>query len=241
MVAFLSKILIKNILLANGFARRMITLITVDFIVFTLFLSSIQYAYTISSFKNILQIVLLLVEFVLFDIAIIGLIYERNISAFLFLSGIIILVTGDFFLTYTYIAQTTTLFFIGELLWFLGLIFLMLTAYSIKENKQYFFNQWFRSDNAIRSRLGFGIFLTSISGFLIALIISYIGKLIDKQVFLIFPPFIMLYSIIVVALSVLIARSIESPFKKMEANINSLMINNDKNNIDKNFAIDEFM
>ncbi|MBA2653028.1 MAG: hypothetical protein H0U73_12310 [Tatlockia sp.] len=240
MVAFLSKILIRNILLANGFVERIIVLIIVDLIVFTFFLSSIQYAYTISSFKNILQIILLLTEFILFDIAIIGLIYAKNISAFLFLSGIIILVTGDFFLTYTYIAQTTTLFFMGELLWFLGLIFLMLTAFSIKENKHYFFNQWFRSDNAIRSRLGFGIFLTSISGFLITFVISYICKLIDKQVFLIFPPFIMLYSIIVVALSVLIAKSFESPFKKMENNINSLMIYNDKK-IDNNFAIDEFV
>ena len=240
MILFLSNIFIRDILLVNGFVSRIFILLLISLVTYALFLSAINYAYKVFSLKNILQVLLLFIEFILFDISIVSLIYSKNKSASIFLIGIIILVTGDFFLTYTYISQTTSLFILGEFLWFLGVLFLMFSIISIKENKHYFFNQWFRSDNTIRSRMGFGIFLTSIASFLLVFIISYILGLINNQVFINVPLILMFYSIIVVTLSIFTAKSLEVHFKKIENNIKLLTYNLNDEAVDNTFPITEF-
>ena len=240
-IIFLYKILIKNILFINIFAKKFIWLTILTIIIFMLFLTSMHYAFKVFALNNILQIILLLVEFIAFDISILGLIYARNSSAMLFLIGIITLVTGDFFLTYTYISQTTTLYFLGELLWFLGLIFLLFTTISIKVNKQHIFTEWFRSDNAIKSRLGFGVLITSISSFLITFMFSYFCGLITNQIFVVFPPFIMVYSVVSVTISVFIARTFEEPFKKLERNIDYMLQDIHSTKINHDFEIEEFI
>lgn len=237
---FLFKILIRNIILANGLVKRTIGLFIVTLITLALFLSSIHYSIAAFSFNNMLQIIMIFIEFLLFDISIIGLIYATNLSAFLFLSGIIILINGDFFLTYTYISQTVTLFLLGEFLWLLGLILLMFAVVSIKLNKHYRFSQWFRSDNAIRSRLGFSMFLSSSIGFVLAFVITYLLGLINKHVFVAFPLFVMLYSIIVVLLSVFSARQFETLFKKIEHNV-TILSNNQDEIVEDNFSVEEFI
>lgn len=237
---FLSKILIRNILLANGIVGRTIGLFAVTATTLVMFLSSIHYSFAVFSINNILQIIMIFLEFLLFDISIIALLYASNISAFLFLSGVIVLINGDFFLTYTYISQTITLFLLGEFLWLLGLILLMFSAIGIKQYKQYKFKHWFKSDNAIRSRLGFSIFLSSTVGFLLAFIVTYMLGLVNKQVFVAFPLFIMLFSIIVALLSIFSARKFEGLFKKIEQNI-SILSNNQDEVVEDNFSIEEFI
>jgi len=241
MITFLTKILLKNVLSFKKFFRKVIIFLLADLVIIFLFSSSIHFAVNSFSWENIAQIAMLTVELVLFDVAIISLMYANNSSIFLMLSGIIILITGDFFLTYTEISQTTPLFSYGELLWFLGMLFGMFSVFSIKKHKNYVIKDWFIDHDTLRSTLAFWGFTTSICSFLLFFLFAYIFSILNKEVFVGLPLFVMLYSIVVVILSLLMSRSFEEPIQKIQKNIDLLMNNEQTEEIDNNFSIKEYI
>lgn len=240
-VIFLAFVIVKKMLLNKYATSNLLLLLLVSLIVFKLYLSSVHYAYPVLSFKNVLQIALLFTEFILFDICIIGMIYANTIEAFILLIGIISLVTGDFFLTYTYMSQTIARYFIiGEFLWCLGLVFLLVSAISIQFSKKYSIPDWFRSDNAIKSRVGFNVYITSIMSFIIIYYISYYLKLINHDFLVVFPILTMLYSVIVVMFSIFIGNKFEEPFHKLQKNTQIMLSTSDEKLNKYKFDIEEF-
>lgn len=189
MITFLSKLFLKQVMQARGFIKIVGVLIFINILTIFLFLSSIDYAFGVISWQTISQMALLTAELVVFNFAILGLIYANNSSLILLLSGTILLVFGDFFLTYSSISQTVPLFSYGELLWLLGLLFDMFAFISMKQNKHYDVNTWFRSSNTIKSRLAFWAFGISISGFLLFFVIAYIFSIVNKEVYVGLPLF----------------------------------------------------
>lgn len=224
MFTFLSKIIIKNIIKSKRYQPRVLLLLLISLGILFIYLTSIHYAYPVLSFVNALQMILLFTEFLLFDIAIIGLIYANNLNAFLLLIGVISLVTGDFFLTYTYISQTITKYFItGEFFWCLGILFLFFTALNINKTHDFSISSWFRSDRAIKSRVGFHVYNISLAGYLIIYFICYCFRLISKDFIILFPALTMLYSILVVLLSIFISKKFEEPFQELQNNIQNFL------------------
>jgi signal transduction histidine kinase len=241
MIAFLAKILLKEVLHVRGFVKIISLLLVINIITIVLFSSSIQYAFGIISWESISQMAMLSTELVLFDFAILGLIYADNSSVFLLLTGTIFLIIGDFFLTYSSISQTVALFSYGELFWLLGLLFIFFSVVSIKQNRHYSIQAWFRKGNMIKSRLALWAVGTSISGFLLFFIIAYVFAIVDKRIFVGLPLYVMLYSIIAVIFSIFMGRNFETPFTKLTKNIQIFMSEHNKSNIDKDFSIEEFV
>ncbi|MFC3908064.1 hypothetical protein ACFORL_03090 [Legionella dresdenensis] len=82
---------------------------------------------------------------------------------------------------------------------------------------------------------------TSLSSFLLFFLMAYLFSAIDKQLLLGLPIFILFYSIIVVVFSVIMGKRFEAPFKQIAANIEHLMLQNDKSKVDDNFSTQEFV
>lgn len=241
LIVFLSNILLKDVLKRQGFIKIVLALIIVNIIILYLFFSSIEYAFDVTSFQTISQILHLCILLVLFDFSILGLIYANNIGMVLLLTGTIILTAGNFFLTYSYLSQTTGLFAYGELLWFLGLLFIMFFVLSIMNDTSLFISTWFRKSNMIKSKLVFWSFSVYISIFLLFVSIAHAFAIVDKQIFLWLPLFFMGYSVVVVVLSIYMGSFFEAPFKKITNNIDTLKAENNKTKFDNDFSIVEFI
>jgi signal transduction histidine kinase/FixJ family two-component response regulator len=180
-------------------------------------------------------------EFIIFELALLSLIYSENRGYSLSLIGFITLISGDFFVNYSFLSQTSSLLNYGELLWFLGLLFILFSIFLLHENKDYSMKEWFSRTNTIKNRLAFWSFGTSILSFLLFFIMAYIFSAINTQLFLGLPIFVMMYSVIVVMGSIYMGRRFESPFKKLTANVEALMLKNDKSTLDDNFSTQEFI
>lgn len=241
MIIFLSKILLRDVLPKQKFIKIVFSLLAFNMLTMLLFLLSIHYAFSVISWETISQIVLLAAELILFDFAVLGLIYANNSSIILLLSGPIFLVNADFFITYSYISQTIHLMLYGQVLWILGLLFIMFSALNIKKNKHYSLNTWFTSSNAIKSKLAFWVFSTSICGFLLFFIVAYLFSFVTKAIFVGLPIFVMIYSVIAIILSLFMGKSFEVPFNKLTTNIQLFMTEHNKDKLDKQFSINEFV
>ncbi len=240
LIIFLSSILLKDVLKTQGFIKIVAALSVVNIIILYLFFSSIEYAFGVISFQTVSQILHLCILLVLFDFSILGLIYTNNNGMVLFLAGTIILSAGNFFLTYSYLSQTTNLFAYGELLWFLGLLFIMFFVLSIRNDASLFISTWFRKSNMIKSKLVFWAFSISISSFLLFVSMAYTFSIVDKKIFLWLPLFFMGYSVVVVVLSIYMGSFFEAPFRKITSNIDALKANN-QTKLNHDFSIAEFI
>lgn len=240
-IIFFINLIVNNIIEYDNFKYRLFILIAVSLLIFSLYFIAIKSAYNIYSFKNILQIVLLLAEFILFDICVLSIIYANNITIILLLIGFIILISGDFLITYQYINQKISYSLIlGEYLWGLGIIFLFFVVLSIKIYSTHDIKTWFRKDNSIKSRVGFYIYVISLVSYLIVYGFGYLLKIIGYEFFVLFPIITMFYSIIVVCLSIFIGKAFEEPFILLKNNINIFTNQNKKLLPLKESTISEF-
>ena len=241
MIISISRILLRNILNRKTFIKAVSALLIMNVVTMVLFLSSIHYAFAVMSWQTISQIILLSAQLILFDFAILSLMYADSAPAKWFLSGVLVLGSSDFFLTYSYMSQTTQLYSYGELLWLLALILLYISIVSMQKNESYNINTWFRKNSTIKSQLTFSTFIISSSCFLLFFVLAYVFSIIDKTVFLGLPLFIIIYSVMVVILSLCIGAAFEAPFKKLKNNIALLMGNDANAKLDASFSIDEFI
>lgn len=240
-IIFLSKILIRNIFNLFNFFVALPFFIFINLIIISLFFSSINYAFHFLSWECISHVISFMSEFIIFDFALLCLIYSENIGLSLFLLGFITLISGDVFVNYSFLSQTTTLLKYGELLWFLGLILILFGLFEIHHNKNFLLKDWFSKTNTIKNRLAFWSFGASILSFLLFFIVAYSFSAITQQMLLGLPFFIMIYSVIVIILSIYVGKRFELPFKKLTANVEALMLKEDKSKIDDNFSTQEFI
>lgn len=238
---FLSKILVRDIFNLFHFFKALPFFILINLLITFLFFSSIHHEFYYLSWENISHIISFMSEFIVFDLALLCFIYSENIGLSLFLFGFITLISGDFFVNYSFLSQTTSLLNYGELLWFLGLIFILFGILIIHEKNNYSMKEWFSRTNTIKNRLAFWSFGTSILSFLLFFIIAYFFSAINTELLLGLPIFVMMYSAIVVVFSIYMGKRFEAPFKKLTANVEALMLNHDKSKIDNEFSTQEFI
>lgn len=238
-IIFLTKIILKHVLPAKQFLKIMFFFTLINFAVGILFLSSMHYAFGFWSWQTITQVISFAMEFIIFDLIVLCLIYTETRGMSCFLSGFTILVSGDFFINYSFVTQTSVLFACGQFLWILGLFFIFIGLFIIKKDKDYAVQNWFRKHAAIKSRLAFWTFSVANVSFIIFAILAYIFFIINRATFVFLPIFTMSYSIFVVILAVFMGRNFEQPFKQLAHNIEMLMISANKK-IDPNFSIAEF-
>ncbi len=238
---FLAKILIRDIFSLVNFFKAIPFFILTNFLIVFLFFSSVHYAFNFLSWESISHVISFMGEFFIFDVALLCLIYSENTGISFSLFGFITLISGDFFVNYSFLSQTSHLLSYGELLWLLGLIFIFFGAVLIHQNKSYAIRDWFSRTNTIKNRLAFWSFGTTMFSFLLFFSIAYFFSVINKELLLGLPLFVMMYSVIVALLSIFMGRRFESPFKLLTANVEALMLHNDKSKINDNFSTQEFI
>ncbi|MFA5960659.1 MAG: hybrid sensor histidine kinase/response regulator [Tatlockia sp.] len=240
-IIFLFKILAHNILGIVKLSKSLPFFICLSLITIFLFFSSINHVFSYFSWERISHTISFISEFIIFNAALLCFIYSENNGFSLCLFGLITVISGDFFINYSFLSQTISLLSYGELLWFLGLIFILFGSRLLYQNKQYIVRDWFARTNSIKNRMALWSVGTSMSSFLLFFLMAYLLSAIDKQLLLGLPIFILVYSIIVVILSVVMGKRFEAPFKQIVANIEYLMLQNDRSKVDDNFSTQEFV
>lgn len=219
----------------------LVCFIFINLIIICLFLSSIHYAFIIYSWQSISQVILICPQLFIFDCVILCLIYSNNLGLSYFLAGFTTLISGNLLIVYSVTSQTSKLLTYGELLWFLGLLLMMFGLWIIKNGSNYDIRQWFEKTNKIKNTFALWSFGTFVSGFILFFVIAYASSTLSKEIFISLPIFIMIYSIISVIFSILMGKNFEAPFKQIENNIRSLMLDNKNININDKFSTEEFV
>lgn len=238
-------IFLVKILSSKAFPRVLLAKCIVFFAVFNLviillFLSAIQYAFSDFSFQTLSHIISMTIEFIIFDLALISLIYSECRGFSILLIGMVVLMGGDFFINYSFLSQTSHLLAMGELLWFLGLMGILFGLWTVQKEQHFVLRDWFVEKNKIKNKLALWSFFTSITSFLIFFTLAYLFSAIDKETCLGLPLFIMGYSVIVVLASIFVGNIFAAPFKKLEKNVQTLMLENCET-MENDFTSEEFI
>ncbi|HAU1599227.1 TPA: hypothetical protein JBJ22_12120 [Legionella pneumophila] len=238
---FLFKLLIHYVFLTTRLLKTIPFFLLINLLIAFLFFSSINHVFNYISWERISHMFSFLSELIIFSSALLCLIYSENPYLSVCLLGFITLVSGDFFINYSFLSQTNHLLSYGELFWFLGQILIFFGIAFIYKNKNYSIQDFFSKNNSIKNRLALWSFGTSISSFLLFFLLTYLFSVVNKELLLGLPLFVLLYSAIVVVLSIMMGRRFETPFKKLAANVEALSNQNEKVIIDNNFSTQEFI
>lgn len=239
-IVFLSKILLSSVLSPKKLFKVLFPFLLLNSMIIYLFLSSTHYVYPLLSWQNTIRIPFIGLYFIILDLAILGLIYSKQKGLSFFFTGLAVLICGNIFIVYASISQAHSVLNYGELLWTLGLIFMLLGILTMTKTKGYRLKNWYNETNTMKVKLTFWTFSASITGFLLFSIIAFSLSILDKSAFLGLPLFIIIYSIVIVVLSIYIGNCFAAPFKKIENNIRVLMLEEDKTKIDDSFSTQEF-
>lgn len=238
-IVFLFTLLNKYILQIKFQIKMLFLFGLIDTIIIFIFLLCMHSMGEYFTPLNMIQVSTLVIYVIVFNFAILCMIHAENTGLILFLSGMVILISGDFFCFYSTISQTSVLLSYGELLVLLGILFNWFGTLIIYHNGDYEIKNWVRKNTAIKSKLAFWGFMAGITSFLLFFIIAYVFSLINQEVFLGLPLFIMIYSVIVVIFSLYMGKRFEAPFKQIANNI-FLMLEDKENHINGNFSTEEF-
>lgn len=220
----------------------MLFFITLNATLIFLCFSSIHYANSTIAWQSMLQLTGYVIESVNFDLAILCLIYSKNKGLSWISSGFAVLISGDFLLTYTHLTQTdNTLGLHGELFWFLGLLFILFGILAINEKKENEISNWLRETHSIKHIFAFWTLRVSLISILPCFVLAYFFLPINKEVFLLLPSVLIVYSIILIIFSLAIGLHFETPFKQLEKNIDALILKKNKSLINPHFSIEEFV
>lgn len=232
--------IVREIFTSKNFIKMLSMLMLINCSIIYIFFNSIQSVFNYFSWQNISQIITSLIELIIYDLSILSLIYSEKRGLSFIVVGFVILISGDFIISYSFLTQTNTIAAYGELFWLLGMLCIFFGMLELK-NQTYLKERWLRSTNSIKGKLAFWAFGISIVNILPFFVLAYWFSPMDKAIFLILPPFIMITSVSVVILSLFTVKHFEIPFKKIADNIESLMLNNDKNKFNQHFVIEEFI
>lgn len=240
-IIFLISLLKKHILNLFDFYKALPIFLSINVLITFLFFSSVNSSFQFFSWENISHILSFLSEFFIFDLSLVCFIYSEEKGFSCLLLGLLTLIAGDFFINYSFISQTSSFLHYGEMLWFLGLVIMMHGLAFLRYNATNNIISWFSQNNSIKNNLAFWSFVTSILSFLFFFTVCYFVSALNNHSLLLLPLFIMMYSVIIVAVSIQMGKKYESPFKKLTDNVRKLTSGYNKLKIDENFALHEFV
>lgn len=230
--------ILKDLFNSNNFMKLFSILMLINMLMIMLFFYSVPSSFEFFSWQHLSQIISSLAELIIYNLCILCLIYSENRGLSFIVIGLIVLISGDFIISYSFLAQTSFIATYGELFWLLGMLCIFFGMLELKNQRSAI---WLRSINAIKSRLAFWAFGISIINILPFFILAYCFTSFNKTVFLACPPFLMLTSVLIVLVSLLTAKYFEIPFKKITNNIEFLMTNDNITEYDHQFIIEEFV
>ncbi len=240
LISFYLIMIRKRIILSKAFFWLLGACILKDALIVGLYMSSPDWTLKLLSFQGGYETLSGFLVLYLFDLIILCLIYADSPSIQCFLTGNIVILAGDAWIKYAYVTRKMHMLPIGDLFWLLGLILTCFSFYLIFIEKAFDMEKWFRPVSSIKTHVVLWTFGITILSFIIFLILGAAFSTINSQIFIGLPFFFMMYATIVVIIAIFIGRTFEAPFKKIEANIRALMFDDDKQNMNAQFATVEF-
>ncbi len=177
-------------------------------------------------------------KLVIFGLTMLCLMYVEDIGFMFLLTGIVVLTAATFLFNYLTFTQNQEMVAYGELFWDLGIFLMLLGVLFIRKKRSYGIRKCFRVARSIKSKLILWTFSISVISFVLFFVAAYYFSFIGKEFLSILPFFIMIYSVIVVALSVFMGQYFETPFKRLTENIKFFISHKTKKV--ENFSIEEF-
>ncbi len=211
-----------------------------DILVVFLFVSHLHYAYGMFYWQNIIHFMIFIVQCIIVNLLILLLIYSNNIGMVFFALGFIILISGNFLVLYSFISLNPSFLSIGDLIWCLGMIFICVGYLCIYSNNDYCISNWLGNEDMIKSKLSFWTFSISSCSFILFFVFSHFFITDFKAMYIGLPFFIILYSSLVIILSIRLGRYIEIFFKTIAINFESIIIRGKNSPVLNAFAIREF-
>ena len=175
----------------------------IDVIIFKVFSINTYYIWTLT-IRNIIFLIQFCFEVLAFNLAVLWLIYSKNVGVSLIASGYIILMATGFMFSSSYLSKIFLFLPYAELFWVLGVIFITCGMICIIKNKHYTIQDWFGTNAAIRSKLTFWSFSIAFVSIIILFAIIWQFAVINHIFFIFFPTIIIIYSLIVIYLSIFI-------------------------------------
>ncbi len=238
-IVFLSKLLLAEAISSTRLLKILFPCFIVNLMMIYLLLSSTNLIFPLLSWQCIIRIPIIIAHFIIFDLAIFCLMFSKHKGLSFLFVGLTILVSGDIFIIHSSLSQTTHVLVYGELLWTVGLLFILLGMLTIEKTGLYSIKNWCNQNNTMQIKLTFWTFSACFSGVLLFFTIAFFFSIVDKAVFLGLPIFLMLYSIPIAVFSIFIGNRFGAKFKKFENNIKLLM--HEKNKLGHSFSTQEFM
>ncbi|MDD3265987.1 MAG: HAMP domain-containing sensor histidine kinase [Burkholderiales bacterium] len=181
----------------------------------------------------------LILEFMIFGLCLICLIYTNSRQLLLFLSGVIIMIAGDFITTYGRMVQLEEAFKYGDSIWCFGILTILWSYVTIVKSNSYQLKELISTPKNIKSQVIACVLLICVSTFIISFILAIELGVINSKYTVVFPLFIMLYSIVLAILSIKLGYAFERPFLQTKDNILALL-NKDNSTVNDRFYSDEF-
>lgn len=240
LIGFLILVLIYNI--SNKLSIIKNFIITMIFIapVFVLFFFSFKSQITIFSTAYLFQTLIIVYKFIVFVIFIICVLYANHSIIQILLFGIGIETASGTLTHYSAISNTQNLILLGEIFGLLGFIIIFIGLILLAKYRVSL-QGTFKNIDSIKSKISLWTFNFSISGIIIFSVFEYLLGFLNKSFFGELPFFIIMYSIIIVILSIFIGKYFEYPFKQFATNLNLMMSGKHKNKIENKFIIEEFV
>ncbi len=217
---------------------------------------SIKWGRPFSQYPGFGHAVLAILITILYDLTIICLINSKNTGIRIILIGKLILIAASLWVMDAFIEDSginplyfyfhhkknlIDLWIFGDLYGLLGFIVILIGYFILLNNKSYSIEQWFRKSNSIISRLVSLVFGISMISFIFFFILAYALSMVEKSMFFASPFFLIIYSILVIMLSVFIGQYFEHPFKKIMLNMNTFLNDKNEKTMDDSFSIMEFI
>ncbi len=136
-ITFLSRLLLAEAVSFKRLLKVLLPFFVVNFMMIYLLLSATNFAFALFSWQNIAHIPTIIAHFLIFDLAILCLIYSKRKGLSFFFIGLTVLVSGDIFIIYSSLSQTHHVLAYGELLWTLGLLFMLRGMQTIENMEHY--------------------------------------------------------------------------------------------------------
>ncbi|MFN8769791.1 MAG: sensor histidine kinase [Neisseriaceae bacterium] len=239
LITFLTILLVNNIqdktVIIKNFAIVMVSVAPVSI----LFFFSFKHEMAVFNTVTILQIFIIIYKFILFVIFIVCVLYANNSFLRLLLIGIGIETASGTLSHYSALSNSQELILWGETFSYLGFIFIFI-ALILFAKSDVLLQKSFKNVDSIKSKISLWTFNFSIGGIIIFSILEYLLGFLNKNFFGGLPFYIIIYSIVIVVISIFIGDYFGYRFKRFATSLNLIMSGKNKDKISSNFKIEEF-
>ena len=227
-IMFALLILLKYVLKPKKFLFALLLMVFIDIGIFAVFSIDTRYLSDHISLRNNIQITQSSADLLLFSLAFLWLIYSRTVGSAMIAAGYIVCTASEFMITSCYMTNTIGLLAYTELVWMLGLIFIMAGMVSTIINRQYNTQKWLETDTTIKTSLTFNTFFVVVFSLILFFMILKEFSVVNESFYIFFPTIIMVTTLVITVFSIISSRMIVRPLLQIQNDIETSLNNSEE-------------